>query len=182
MGDELTYPDWSAGDKITAELLEAMQVQILVKSAAQTAPSTTLIEDDTFTITLEDDAVYEIVLVAGIFATFDGTGNPSSVNTDWTFTGSGHVGTRICQGPFGSATTGSTNRNNTNMVSAAHAFGTDRRYGHEEDSGLSAGIVEQLLVITEEGGDWTFRFARGNTDTASAGVNSMSWIMWWRVA
>jgi hypothetical protein len=173
-----TYPEWRWGMKITADRLAARQWNNLEKAADQTASSTSFVDDDTLVVPVEANATYYLIFTVAGYATFDGAGTAASLNTEIAVP-AGATGFKFCQGPQ----TASTDRENTNMVSAVHGHGTDRRYGTEDGSTAAVAIEEHVTVITAgTAGDVTYRFARGNTDTNSAGVIGRSSVSWVRVA
>jgi hypothetical protein len=173
-----TYPQWKAGMKLTPERLTARQWVQLTKAADQTAPSTAFVDDDTLAVPVEANALYYIIFNVAGYATFDGSGTASTINTEITFP-AGTTGFKMCQGPGLT----STDREDTNMVSAVHLLDTDRRYGTEDGSTASVAIEEHLWAQTSTtSGTIQYRFARGNTDTNSAGIIGRSSVAWVRLA
>jgi hypothetical protein len=168
-----TYPDWAAGDLITAANLNAGQWNMVVKQATETVTSsTTLQDDDELVIPLEANATYYVIVHCAY-----GAVSAADVNTEYTFP-SGATGLKWCQGPQ----IGSSDRENTAMVSAVHNFGTDRNYGATSTSNTIAAIEHLHITTSSTAGDLTLRFAQ-NASNATGSVNlAGSFVTWVRVA
>lgn len=163
-----TYPTWASGDEITAALLDGMQWHFIVKSTNEdVVDSGTLQDDDELLVPLEANATYYVVAHHAMGGDNPGGTHWGHINTEWTAP-SGATGWKFSMGPTypGDATS---DRENTNMVSAVHSFATDRRYGTVSLTSAAAAIEHLWVTTSNTSGNLQFRFANGSNTT---GVNT----------
>lgn len=154
----MPYPVFTAGQRLTAALLSAMQPTVVAMTADQSLTnSTTLTNVSELTFSMAASAKYELLVM--IYATGSTTGD---LQTNWSVP-SGASGLKACWGP----TAGSTDRTNTSMRSGAHGLTTAVAYG---TSSTSAGIacMERALVTTNASGTWQLQFAQNTLDASNA--------------
>jgi hypothetical protein len=168
-----TYPDWAAGDPISAAKLNDGQWHCIIKQSTETVTSsTTLQDDDELVVPLEANATYHCVFLLAM-----GGVSAADVNTDYSFP-SGATGYKFCQGPQ----IGSADRANTAMVSATHNLDTDRNYGTTSTTSVPAMIEHVVVVNGSVAGNLTLRWAQ-NASNATGSVNlAGSAVMYVRVA
>jgi hypothetical protein len=168
-----TYPEWTAGDLITAAGLNAGQMHSVIKSTTETVTSSTALQDDNeLIVPLEADATYYCVFLLAL-----GGVSAADVNTEYSFP-SGATGFKFCQGPQ----IGSADRANTAMVSATHNLDTDRNYGATSTTSVPAMIEHVVVTNGSTAGNLTFRWAQ-NASSATGSVNlAGSAVMYVRVA
>lgn len=168
------YPNWAAGQRLTATSLAAGQSLIVFKASNTDRSSTTTLTDDPdLTFSLAANAVY-IVEFYLFFA-----GNLGDLQTAWTVP-SGASGTRSAMGP-GSAATGGTSNNMDNVSGrfGVHGFSTTVAYGGRT-TGTTPGInqeiaVETSLTTTSSAGACTLKWAQVTSDTNSTRMAAGSW-------
>ncbi len=162
-----TYADWAAGDEISALLLKAGQLHMVIKQANQdVVDSTTMVDDSELVIPLEASAVYVATWCLAVGAVDNGGGLEPHINTEFTVP-AGATGFKFAQGPRypGTATS---DRTNTTMVTAVHNFTTDRQYGTISLTSAAAAVEHHTYVTSSTAGDVTLRFCLGN-NPAGAG-------------
>jgi hypothetical protein len=161
-----TYPPIAAGQRVTATLLRAGQWELIRKPLAESVTSSTTVQnDDDLFFAAEANAVYVVDCYLNAHQTIaDGTA--IDLKVQWSVPASS-TGTRLCWGP----TVGMTDRTNTSMVSAAHAFTSVRTYGCDISSETVA-IYEHLVIETDStAGNVQLQWAQ-NTSNANATVLS----------
>lgn len=176
-----TYPVWRAGMKLTLARLQAMRWTYVLKTADETVTSSTTMQNDNdLVIPVEANATY----YARVHLAFGGLSG-ADIKTQWTVP-TGTTGLKFSRGPE----IGTTDRQDTNMISAVHNLTTVRNYGCM--STLAANISgeaqianEFLRIVTSStAGNVQLQWAQ-NTSNATGTVmrgDPMSFIMWKRVA
>lgn len=172
-GTQLRYPEWRAGMKVTQARIAGMQWNTIVKQALEGVTSSTVYQDDDeLIVPVEANAKYIIRfhLVAN-----GATGGDIKCRFS---VPSGTTGLRWAIGP----TVGSTDRENTNMVSAVHAFTTDRPYGTVAASNQGITIVETLTVVTSStAGNVVLQWAQNTSSATQTNIQDGSFVVWIRI-
>lgn len=180
-----THPSWAAGDLISAELLAAGQAHMLVKQSDQdVTDSTTFVDDTELVVPLDANSGYTLIWCLAVGAA-NGTGGTDEphINTEFSWP-TNATGFKYSQGPAYPGTS-SSDREDTNMVSAVHNPATDRRYGTISTTSAAA-VIEHHHIATVDEGNATLRFALGNNPAGQTGdtarVLAGSFVVWWRTA
>lgn len=143
------YPEITAGQKITAELLRSMLPEIIVKPATtDRASTTTLTIDPDLQFEGEAGATYlvEFNLMPAALAGHNSTTDPGGFKTEWSVPGDAS-GLKNVLGPASNATP-SSNADGITMRAGVHQFGTDVAYaGARDDNGL-AFLVQEFGIVT----------------------------------
>lgn len=160
---------FTAGQQLTADSLNALVPQRVIKSTNQTVTSsTTLVNDSELFLDLVAGHTYRISLnVIG------GGATAGDIKIGWTTSGTmSMVGTRLCTGPgVSTATTADT----TARVSAFGTLTTAFAYG--TDSTLQSGINEEFLLTVTANGRLTMQWAQNASSGTASTVGAGSWLM-----
>lgn len=152
------YPNWAAGDPITADWLNHTQGFWFYKASDLTRTSTvTLADDPDLTMELDANAVYWVE-----FNLLAGATNAEDFRSEWGVP-SGATGFKECWGPSETVTTNSTG--DANLVRlGVHGFTTDIIYGGIRNANnLFFSAREFGLVHTTSAGTLVFRWAQGTS-------------------
>lgn len=163
------YPDWAAGDLITASGLNYTQGQRIYKAAATSRSSTTTLADDPdLTVTLDANAVYFIEMHLHFVAQ-----TTPLIKTAWTVP-SGATGNRMAIGSGSAAS--DTNMNNVSGRFGVHGFTTEVVYGTRGANTNQSGAIESAIVTTTSSGTLALQWAQ-NTSNATASQMSAGSMM-----
>lgn len=158
------YPNWQAGDPITASALNYTQGEVIVKPSTTDRPSTTTVTDDPhLTTTLDANATYSVELhlkVAGLAA--------ADIKTNWTVP-SGASGTRNVRGA-GTGSTTDSNADNATMRTGVHNFSTDVVYNNIRNTVNSAYVTETGVVTTTSAGTLALSWAQNSSNATATSV------------
>lgn len=137
------------------------------RATAQTYDSTTTLQDDTV-LQGAVDAYSTYLAIFGISA----LGTAGDIKFDWDGP-SGVTGYRVCIGP----TQTSTDRTNTSMRSAFHAFATDVQYGTSDAT--NGGAILEVGVFTTDAtaGTLILRHAQYTSNAAPSGTGIGSFML-----
>lgn len=155
----MPYPDWRAGQKITADLLAGMQTYLVEQGSNLSVTSSTAFVDSDIVIPLEENAIYEYHLCISYSA---GTGGDA--NIEWTVP-SGATMLRSGQGLGQSVSTAQTDADRS--FSARGAAGTDFGFGgtgstaaFEEHGTIECGSTSGNAVL-----QWSQRVSNATATT-----------------
>lgn len=138
------------------------------KSAGETVNnSTTLQNDNDFSVTLDESSIYEITLNLAL------TGNTSAdFKCDWEVSGGvSQLTTRCCLGP--SINVVAVN-DSGNVRESRHDLTTDVTYG--TNASTACHIRECFLVQTTTSGTLTFRWAQNSADASDTTLSTNSYM------
>jgi hypothetical protein len=154
----VNYPNWAAGDPITADWLNLTQGDWIVKAADTTRTSTTTLADDPdLTTTLDASAVYFVEFKLRVACV-----NAEDFATDWTAP-SGASGLREAWGPSETVTTDADGDSNLVRL-GVHGFTTDVVYGGVRNSAANQfPIMERAIITTTDSGTLALRWAQGTS-------------------
>lgn len=157
-----------AGTRLTTTTFNAifdMYPRTFVKSSDQTYNTQTTFQNDThLTCSLEAASTYEVVMNLVM------SGTDGDIKTKW-LVPSDATGYKICQGP---ALT-STDREDTNMATAAHNLATVRNYGLAHLTNY-AGAREAGLIVTTTAGTLVLQHAQNSSTANNSGLITNSWM------
>jgi hypothetical protein len=172
------YPNWAAGDPITASMLNYTQGDVIVKTVATSRASTTTVTDDPdLTATLDANATYLVEMI--VHAVSAATGTPL-IKTQWTVP-SGATGNRTSFGPGSSAT--ETDSNNISVHAGVHGFTTALTYGRRSTSDSNQiAIIETAIVTTTSSGTLALQWAQAASSSTASQVSAGSCMRVKRVA
>jgi hypothetical protein len=165
------WPNYVAGQRVSAADLQAGQFAIVYKAAATDRSSTTTFADDPdLSFALAANAVYFVEFYP-FFA-----GSLGKLKTNWTVPAGVSSTNRSVMGPASNAT--DANADNISMRSGVHAYGTSVVYGNRT-AGITTpslnqtGAIETSLVITTTAGTcalaWAQNASNANTTRMAAG-------------
>lgn len=169
------YPNWAAGDPITAANLNYTQGQVIVKtSGTQRASTTTLADDPDLTVTLDANATYFVeAWLHFVSPTTEG------IKTAWT-TPSGASGNRLA---FGEGSTQSaSNADNVSGRFGVHGFGTSVTYGDRASNTTQCAAIETAIVTTSSSGTLAVQWAQATSGANAAEMSAGSCLRVKRVA
>lgn len=169
----LTSPDWRWGMALTPDRLTARQPGMVVKALGEIVTSSTTYQDDNeLSFPAAANAHYFAILIMNVFGA---TGGDIKVRLS---VPSGATGFRWCMGP----TSGASDRESTNMVSAVHNFGTDRPYGLVGIASTAVAIREYVRVQTSStSGNVVVQWAQNASSATATTVDADSYLIWWRL-
>lgn len=168
----MTYPNFTVGQLVTADLLNAALPQYVVKQTNQSrASSTSMIDDDELWYSLAPNATYEWELMVRVTGATGG-----DIRIEWAIP-SGASMFRLC---FGAAA-GSNDQANANGVFAYRANTTDQIYGIPS-SGNSAIYERGTIITSSANGDLQMRWAQGTSNSEPTVVGSRSYLKVRRIA
>lgn len=174
------YPNWAAGDPISASMLNYTQGDVIVKTVATDRASTsTLADDPDLTTTLDANATYLIEF--GLHMVSPITSAPVSVliKTQWTVP-SGATGNRWAIG-IGS-TQNESNANNVSGRFGVHGFATAVVYGSRGNSTSQIGALESAIVTTTSSGTCAIQWAQNTSNAQASSMSAGSYMKIKRVA
>lgn len=157
------YPSIVAGQRITADLLNAMIPQTVYKTAHT---------DRASTITVSDDPDLQVQLPVGVhfvemYLMAGGT-LAGDIKTVWRTSGS-MSGLKTVLGP--SSTASNANADQITMRDGTHGFGTEILYsGVRDGTGLLFGVVEWAVVTVTTAGTLALQWAQGTSSTAASRI------------
>lgn len=152
------YPEITAGQKITAELLRSMLPEVIVKPGTTERASTT-------TLTIDPDLQFEGVAGAQYLIEFNlmpaALAN-TDFKTEWTVPNDAS-GLKAVLGPGSSAADG--NADNIAMRAGVHQFGTDITYNGVRNNNANAFLVQEFGIVTlVSGGTIGLNWAQGTSN------------------
>lgn len=163
-----------AGQRLTAQALDEIlnfQSQSIVKASDQVYQSDTTFRNDTeLSLPLDGDSLYSVEFVLAVAG-----GTAQDFKTSWSAP-SGATGFKICLGPA----PGSTDRDDTNMISRASNLATTVTYGPSSTT-LLIGIREQGTIITTSAGTLTLQHAQSTSGAVDTGVKASSTVTWTKI-
>lgn len=170
------YPQWAAGDPITASALNYTQGDVIVKTVATIRASTTTLADDPdLTTTLDANATYSVE-----FLLKPGSNLAADFKTQWTVP-SGASGNRTALGPGSTATDGGAD--NIAMHSGTHGFATTVNYSGVRDVVTNLFFVyESAIVITTSSGTCAIQWAQVTSTAVNTQLGAGSMMRVKRVA
>lgn len=153
----MPYPNWSAGQRVTAALLSAMQVNLVRKTSDQAVSnSTTLVNATDLSVILAANATYLLKLRASYSASTTG-----DIKFSWAAP-SGAVVQRYVLGPASGTTDTTTTtvqmRRRSSTASPAGGDGTGNFSTYQED----------ISVQTTVGGALQLQFAQNTADPSNS--------------
>lgn len=168
----MTFPDFMAGQQLTAGLLNSSLPQYAVKAVNQSAVSrTTPLDDDELFLFLAANATYEweaMLRVAG--------STSADIQVSWRIP-NGATMFRLC---FGMAA-GGTDQGSTSAVTAYRVETTQQSYGLPSSG--NSGVFERGLVITAgQDGDLQMMWNQASSSGTATVVGSLSYLKVRRVA
>lgn len=170
----MPYPVFAAGQRLTAATLSAVQPTVAVMTADQSLTNSTTFTNVTeLTFPLAANARYLVEVVLHVSGSTTG-----DLKTRWSLP-VGATGLRLCMGPA----TGSTDRTNTSMLSAAYDLGSSQTAAYGTSS-TSAGIsvLERGTLSTANAGTWQLQFAQNTIDATNATrIFNSSYVVAWRI-
>jgi len=171
------YPDFLAGQRLTATLLGATVPDITVKSAAQVRTSTTTYADDSELsgITL---SVGTWEVINKVFMTGGSAG--IAIKTQWSFTGTWNSPLRMLIGPTAANTTAPAS--SPALTHAPVLWNADSIYGLSTSGAYQRVIEESRNVIVTGAGDYAFRWAPNVSNANSGGIQAASSVTVRRIA
>lgn len=169
------YPNWAAGDPITAAMLNATQGDVIVKTVATSRTSTTTVTDDPdLTTTLDANATYLVEIFAHVVSA-----TTPEFKTQWTVP-SGATGNRTAFGPGSSAT--DTDVDNVSVHAGVHAFTTAVAYGNRTSTSNQISVIETAIVTTTSSGTCALQWAQATSNATASQVAAGSSMRVKRVA
>lgn len=170
------YPDISASDDFTVEMLRSMITNYVIKSGSESTASDATINDDSdLLFAVEANATYHVK-----FNVFAAATTTADIKTAWSVP-TGAAGLRKVSGPGSTAADGSAD--NVAGKFGVHGFTTEITYsGVRNSNTLQFWILEEALVITSStAGNVTFRWSQA-TSNATASIVYASWAEYRRIA
>ena len=146
----MPYPDWRAGQRMTADLLAAMNVYEVEQGSDQTVTSSTVYVDTNIVIPVEANALYTYTLLADASGDVAGDGKVA-----WTVP-SGTTMKRSGQGVGQSNTASQTDA--ATMFSAQGGASTD--FGFGVGTGTTAFVEDGRIETGSTSGNVTLQFAQ----------------------
>lgn len=170
------YPNYVAGQRLTAASLQAGQSLVVYKTANTDKASTVAFGDDPeLTFSLAANAVY----IIEFFLFY--AGNIGKMQTRWTVPAGVTSANRSALGP-GSTATGGTGNNadNISMRAGVHGYTTSVLYGNRTTGGATPSLnqliaVETSLVITTTAGTCAISWTQGVSDANTTRMSAGSW-------
>ncbi|MFD9368770.1 hypothetical protein ACFWA6_13850 [Streptomyces sp. NPDC060020] len=166
----MPFPTWSAGQRVTAALLTAMQPVTVVKSANTTrASTTTLASDPHLVLPVTAGATY---LLDG-FLEYDGNfGGTGDLKLDWTLP----AGATIRWAALGNAS-GDTTQKYASTSAAAGTTLSVGTYGVAGAGGVrNAASPRGYLTVAGTAGNITLRWAQQSSHATGTTLYAGSWI------
>jgi hypothetical protein len=164
------YPEFQAGQRITAALLNAGKMEFVTNSAgAQTSTSTTVANATDLVFAVEANARYWIMAQIS----YDATADDDDIRFDWEVPSGATMGRNI----IGAALSTTTNLD-TNAVFIRRGAGTDQEVGGNGGTGSAFMVYQEIvdLVTDSTAGTAQFRFGLGTAaGTATLQADSMIW-------
>lgn len=172
------YPQFTAGQRLTAALLTAMQTQEILKVAGEPVTSSTALQaDDELVVPVLANATYEIefcLRVSGLTA--------AGFKTDWDLP-AGASGNRLVSGPGAAAATDSDGDVDV-MRWTVHASSTVAEYTNPRNSASSHTWIKEWarLAVGGTAGNVTIRWAQLVSTGTATTVQPDSYVRYRRVA
>ena len=157
------YPEFLAGQKLTAALLAAGQWDKTVKQANSTKVNNTLANDTELAGITLGVGTWDVHFM--IFAYCTGSATPD-IKTQWTFSGTWNTPLRACVGP------GSTNTGNSDTVTPvkmrAEAVNSNSSYGLGASGSYNEIHERCSTVVVTVAGTLSLQWAQVTTDAVNA--------------
>ena len=174
------YPNYTAGQKLTAADLAAGQSIIVYKTAnTDRASTTTLTDDPELTVTLAAGAVYIIEFYLHYAAI-----NAAQFKTAWTVP-SGATGARSVRGLASTVSDSSsapTGGGAGSLRSGIHNYTTVINYG-TRDSGTNQVLArEETLITTSSAGTCAIQWAQVTSNATATRMAAGSWVRALRIS
>ncbi|MCX4686757.1 hypothetical protein OG401_20990 [Kitasatospora purpeofusca] len=168
----MQYPNWAAGQRITAARLAAMLPTVAVKTALQAVTSsTTLVDDDHLALPVEAGATY--VLDGAVF--YDGEYSAGDLKVDWAVPAGTAMRWAICGPARGGA---AAYASNSSVAGTPLDAGT---YGIGGVSSLTS-LRPAGQLVTTISGTLRLRWAQHNAHSTPTTIHPPSWIRLQRIA
>lgn len=170
----MPYPDWRAGQKLRASLLDAMNVFQVLQGTDSSATSTTTLQSTNLVIPVESGALYEYRLLL-VYAC--GAGD---LHIEWDVPG----GVDMQRHGVGIGATSTGSQTNADILfSAQGTQGTDFNMGgNSGDATANCSFVEQGFITTgSSSGDVTLQFAQDNSNATASTIRAASSIHYRRI-
>lgn len=166
------YPAWTAGQRVTAALLTAMQPIVVVKSSDTARTSTTtLAADPHIVVPVSASATY---LLDG-YIEFDGIfGGTGDIKFDWTIP----AGATLRWGPLGNASGDTTQKYAANSAANSSVL-TAGTYG--TGGTRSAASPRGYVTVGGTAGNLQLRWAQNTSSATATTVYAGSWIRLQRI-
>jgi hypothetical protein len=169
------YPDWAAGDPITASMLNYTQGDVIVKSVDTSRASTTTFADDPdLTTTLDASAVYFVEMWLHVVSPIT-----EGIKLSWTVP-TGATGNRSVIG-IGSSQSVS-NADGVTSRLGVHNFSTVVVYGDRNNDTFQTKVVETSVLTTTSSGTLALAWAQNASGSTPAVVSAGSCMRVKRVA
>lgn len=180
------YPVISAGQRISAALLQSLIPSVIVKQNSTSRASTTTRADDpdlTFQLAASSKYLVEFSVrfsdSSGSVVASPGTPQVPNIQTSWTVP-SGASGNKQVSGPgstFGGNGTGTDNSGDISTGHVGvHGFTTAISYGNRGKTSSQLYLVETGLVTTSSAGACTFQWAQITSSTVSTTIQGDSFM------
>lgn len=167
------YPEILAGNRITAQLMDSMLADVVVKAANESVTSsTTFQDDDELFVTVEANAQYKIRLYL-LYSSSDagdieiGWTGPSGATMDWGMTAASNNTTSVTTVP--------------NMTLPGRLISETNELGGSGGSSIT-GIIEGTLTTSSTAGTLQFRWTQGTSDATATIVRAGSTLSARRIA
>lgn len=171
------YPQLTAGQRLTAAVLQEMIPDKIVKAAATDRTSTTTLADDPelqgLALAAGTYEIHVMIFAASASATPD-------IKTTWEFTGTWTTPVRALDGPGTTATGGATA--NTDWRADGQAANSSAAYSLAATSDYSVIHEEAHDVVVTVAGDFSLQWAQQTSDGTATSVKAGSYISARRVA
>lgn len=169
------YPNYTAGQRLTAANLAAGQFMVVYKSSnTDRASTTTLANDPDLTFTLAANAVYTVEF----YLHYAGALTPGEIRTAWTVP-SGTSGNRGVHGPGSSATSD----DNISTRSGVHGYATTVEYGVRSSGATNQQLaIEESLVTTSAAGTCAIQWAQALSSATATRMAAGSWARCLRIS
>lgn len=171
----MVYPDFRAGQRLTAELLRGMQWQSVEQGSAQTVNNSATLVDTNLSVTLPASSTWMFRLFVA-YTTSD-TGDDSDLRFAWSVPPNGTVA-RWTQG-YGANGSGGTN-DFTSVNFRRPATDTNVRIG-ASGSGDTNSYYEWGVFLAGDGGAFVLQFAQWSATSVDTSVTASSRLDYLRI-
>jgi hypothetical protein len=168
------WPNYAAGQKLTADLLAAGQLMVVYKTSNTDRSSTTTLTDDPdLKFTLTAGAVYWVEWFLHYAGPASGISD-GTISVQWTVP-SGATGQRGVRGPGTGANNAS--MDNISMTAGVWNFNQTVQYGPRINSNTFQSVAreEALVTVGATGGTCAIKWAQAVSSTAANRMAAGSW-------